>query len=1047
MIAKFFIERPVLANVLAILFVLIGGVSLFTLPIAQYPNVVPPTVQVTTRYPGASALDTMNAVALPIEQQVNGVPGMLYMQSTSTSDGTYALTVTFSIGTDLNFAQVLVQNRVASAMAALPQPVQAQGVNVQQKSTSILGIVTLTAPNGKYDSLYLSNYAAIKLQQEIARLPGVGNVTVFGAGQYAMRIWLDPALMQARGLTTQDVTNALQQQSTQVAAGQVGAPPAPAGQAFQLSLLVSGRLNDAEQFGDVIVKTGDNGAITRVRDIGRVELGAQSYGQMFTLNGRPAAGMAIFQTPGANALDVENEVQARMKSLSAAFPSGIVYDIPFDTTRFVSASINEVYATLIEAGVLVLIVILVFLQDIRATLVPATTVPVTIIGAFAAMAALGFTINLSSLFAIVLAIGIVVDDAIVVVEGAAHYVEAGLSGHDAAVKAMGELLGPIIGITLVLMSVFIPAAFLPGLTGRLYAQFALVIAATALISAINAATLKPTQCALWLRPHDPTRKRNWFYQGFNRGYAALERRYVGLIGRMTRHAAAMCVLALLLMAGGIVGLVRLPTGFLPLEDQGYFIVAVQLPDSAALGRTQAVLDNVRKAVSAVPGVQDVIGIAGTSVLDNSASLSNAGIAYVTLKDWSQRKTAAEGLAGIYQAINAAVAPIQDATCLVIVPPAIQGIGNSGGFSMQVELRDGSNDFSKLQALTRTIVHDAGEQTALARLNTSFRAEVPQLAIAVDRAKAETLQVSTSQVFQTLATYVGSSFVGQINRFGLTFQVYAQADPRYRLRPADIEALPVRTNGGTMIPLGTIVRVAPATGPALIQLYNLYPSATILGTPAPGFSSGEALALMQQIADHDLTSGSGYEWTAMSYQEKAVGQQIDYVFGLAMLLVYLVLAGQYESWLAPISVILAVPLALLGPVVTLSLLGVGNNLYTQIGLMLLIALAAKNAILIVEVARERHVLEGLDILQAAIEASRARFRPILMTSFAFILGVVPLVLATGAGANARKSIGITVSTGMLASTCLAVLFVPCFFVVIQRLEERQGRRRRPRVLAG
>ena len=1041
MIAKFFIERPVLANVLAILFVLIGGVSLFSLPIAQLPDVVPPTVQVTTRYPGASATDIMNTVALPIEQQVNGVQGMLYMQSTSASDGSYSLVVTFAIGTDLNFAQVLVQNRVASAMAALPAAVQTQGVNVQQKSTAILGIVTLTASDNQYDSLYLSNYAAINLQQEMARLPGVGNVTVFGAGQYAMRIWLDPALMQARSLTVSDVTSALQQQSAQVTAGQVGAPPAT-GQSFQYTLNVAGRLTDAAQFENVIVKSGAGGAVTRIKDVGRVELGGQTYGQAFTMNGKPAAGMAIFQAPGANALTVETEVKAKMVELAKAFPAGMQYNLPFDTTKFVSASVDEVYQTLIEAGVLVLVVILVFLQDIRATLVPATTVPVTIIGAFAAMAALGFTINLSTLFAIVLAIGIVVDDAIVVVEGAAHYIETGLSAHDAAIKAMNDLFGPIIGITLVLMSVFIPAAFLPGLTGRLYAQFALVIAATALLSAINAATLKPTQCALWLRPTVPLEKRNFFYRGFNRVYGRVERWYAGLVGSMTRHAGIMVVLAMILMGGGIYGLTRIPTGFLPLEDQGYFLVSVQLPDSASLSRTQAVMAKLQRAVSGVPGVQDVVCISGISVLDNSASLSNAGVAYVVLKDWSQRKDASQGLLGMYQALSAAAATIEDATVLVVPPPAIQGIGNSGGFSMQVELRDGSGDLGKLESETRTIVKDARTQSGLARLNTTIRTAVPQMAVAVNRTKAEALHVSTGQVFQTLATYVGSSFVGQINKFGLTFQVYAQADPSARVTAADIEALPVRTNDGTMVPLGTVVTVTPSTGPAVIQLYNLYPSATIIGTPAPGFSSGEALDLMEQIARNDLPPGSASEWTAMSYQEKAVGNQMYYVFALAILLVYLVLAGQYESWLAPISVVLAVPLALLGPVLALTGLGIDNNLYTQIGLMLLIALGAKNAILIVEVARERRLLHGASIAEAAVGAAVARLRPILMTSFAFILGVMPLVLATGAGANARKSIGLSVSTGMLASTCLAVLFVPCFFVVIQGFEEWLGRRKTP-----
>jgi HAE1 family hydrophobic/amphiphilic exporter-1 len=1035
MISKFFIERPVLANVLAIIFVLIGGVALISLPISQYPNVVPPTVQVSTSYPGASAQTVMNTVALPIEQQVNGVDHMIYMQSTSASDGTYVLTVTFDIGTDLDFAQVLVQNRVSSALASLPTPVQAQGVVVQKKSTSVLEFVTLTSPSGQFDSLYLSNYAAINLQQELARLPGVGNVLVFGAGNYAMRVWLDPARMQSFGLTTQDVVNSLQQQSQQVTAGQLGAPPAPNNQAFQYTLNVLGRLDDPSEFENIIVKTGNNGQITRIRDIGRVELGAQSYSQSFTLNGKPAAGIAIYQTPGANALTVAKEVKAKMEELARSFPQGVAYQIPFDTTKFVTASIDEVYKTLFEAGILVLIVILIFLQDWRAILVPITTVPVTIIGAFAGMAALGFTVNLSTLFAIVLSIGIVVDDAIVVVEGAARYIEEGMSGHDAAIKAMDQLFGPIVGITLVLMSVFIPAAFMPGLTGRMFAQFALVIAVTALISAINAATLKPTQCASWLRRPVPPEKRNFFFRGFNRVYDVCEHGYVGLIRRMAARSTIFVGVAVVLMGVGFWGISRLPTGFLPLEDQGYFLIAVQLPDGASLERTQAALAQVQQAVSKVAGVQDVIDISGISVLDNSATLANGGVSYVVLKDWSERTSASEGLLGMYQALNRAIAPIEGASTVVIVPPAIQGIGNSGGFSMQLELRDGSGDFDKLQTLTRTVVDDGLSQSGLARLSTSFRADTPQLSVNVDRIKAQTLHVSVGQVFQTLATYLGSAYVAQINKFGLTFQVYAQADSQYRLSPRDIELLPVRTDDGTMVPMGTLVTVTPDTGPALIQLYNLYPSSTVIGSAAPGFSSGDALNLMDQIATRTLPGGTGYEWTAMSYQEKAVGNTMYIVFGLGILLVYLVLAGQYESWLAPISVILAVPLALLGPVSVFNFLGADVNLYTQIGLVLLIALAAKNAILIVEVAREERILHGRDILLAAVEAARSRFRPILMTSFAFILGVLPLVLATGAGANARKSIGITVFSGMIASTCLAVLFVPSFFVLMQRIEER------------
>ena len=1039
MISKFFIEHPVLANVIAILMILLGAVALYGLPISQYPDVVPPTVQVTTRYPGASARTLMDTVALPIEQQVNGVENMLYMQSTSASDGSYTLEVTFRIGTDLNVAQILVQNRVASALSSLPQAVQSQGVTVKKRSTAALLFVILTSPDNRYDGLYLANYATINLVDELSRLPGVGEVRTFGAGQYSMRIWLDPDKLKARSLNPQDVVQALQQQSEEVAAGQVGTPPAPSGVDFQYTIDLQGRLDDAEQFANVIVKTGNSGQVTRVRDVGRVELGAQTYSQAFTLDGKPAAGMGIFQTPGANALDVERVVQAKMRELSRKFPQGLTYSTPYDTTVFVNASIDEVYKTLIGAAILVLIVILVFLQDWRAMLVPATTVPVTIVGAFAAMWALGFGVNFATLFAIVLAIGIVVDDAIIVVEGAAHNIDQGMSGHDAAIRAMNVLLAPIIGITLVLMSVFLPAAFLPGLTGRIYAQFALVIAATALLSAINAVTLKPTQAALWLRPAVPLERRNFFYRGFNALYARGERGYAVLARRMASRAGFMTAIALVIVGIAGWGLGRVPTGFLPIEDQGYLLVAIQLPDGAALARTEKVFEQISSIAGTDPGVDHVVAISGISALDDNAPLSNAGVAYVVLKPWNAR----EDLRTVFGRVSRELAAV-DARVIVLPPPPIQGIGNAGGFSMQVELRDGSADFAKLQSITNAIVQNAQSQSGLQRVSTTYRAAAPQLRVKLDRVKAETLHLSLDEVFGALATYFGSTYIEQFNKFGRVFQVYAQADAPFRLRPRDIENLQVRNQQGNMLPLGTVLDLSPAAGPPLISLYNLYPSASVLGLPAAGFSSGEALRLMDENAASTLPRGAASEWTAMSYQEKIVGHQMYFVFAMALLLVYLVLAGQYESWYMPVSVILSVPLALVGPVLVLWALRIDNNLYVQIGIILLMALSAKNAILIVEVARVGRMIEGKTILDSAVDAAKSRFRPIVMTSFAFILGVLPLVLATGAGASARKSIGITVFSGMVASTCLAVLFVPSLFVVVQRFEEWRASRKHPRL---
>ena len=1042
MFAKFFIEHPVLANVIAFVIMLLGGVAVFLLPVSEYPPITPPTVQVTTTYPGASAKTLVETVALPIEQQVNGVEKMLYMQSNCTGDGRYTLTVTFQVGTDLDFAQVLVQNRVSAAIAQLPTPVQQQGVVTKKKETSPLQIITLSSKDDRYDALFLSNFGALQLRDKLARLPGVGDVVVFGIGEYSMRVWLDPHQLNQRGLVPQDVINAIQQQNTNVAAGQLGMPPTPAGQDFQLTANVPAALSDPAQFEQIILKTdsGAGGQITRLRDVGRVELGARSYSQVFKVDGKPAGGIAIYQLPGANALNTAKGVRKLLDSLAPAFPAGLVYQIPFDTTTFVRQSISEVYRTLFEAGALVLIVIIVFLQNWRATLVPATTVPVTIIGAFAAMAVMGFSINLLTLFAVVLAIGIVVDDAIVVVEGVSQHVERGQSPKQASIDAMRELFGPIIGITLVLMSVFLPPAFMPGITGQMYRQFALVIAATALISAINAVTLKPTQCALWLRATEPNRRKNIFFRGFNSIYDRVEGVYLRVIRAMVQRSRLMVLVALALVALAGWGLTKIPTGFIPAEDQGYLMVAVQAPDAASLARTEKMMDEIARIGLQTPGVERAIaiGTGGPSPLDGDVSLANAGIVYLMLKNWDMRGKG-EDLPHIYQNLSAQLNRMQEARTRLLIPPPIQGLGAANGFQMQVELTDGSYDFARLQAITDHMVQEANAAPEIDDAFTAFRANVPQLSLRVDRAQAATLNVDVGDVYNLLQSSLGSTYVNLFTRFGHNYMVYVQADPQHRLNADGIKQLFVRSQSGDMVPVGALAEIKPSLGPTAISLYNLFPSATINGAPAANSNSGQALTALESIALKILPAGVSFEWSGLAYQEKLVGSSAYFIFALAILLVYFALAGQYESWITPVAVILAVPLALLGTVAALLSVGLANNIYVQIGLVLLIALSAKNAILIVEMAREGRAA-GKDMIEAVVGASKARFRPILMTSFTFILGVLPLVLASGAGASARRSLGIAVASGMLASTCLAVLFVPAFFVVLQTWSERKKNKR-------
>lgn len=1048
-ISKFFIERPVLANVIALFIVFLGIVAIAVLPISQYPAIVPPTIQVTTSYPGADAKTLINTVALPIEQQVNGVENMIYMQSTSTDSGNYTLIVTFSIGTDLNFAQVLVQNKVQAAMAQLPMQVQQQGVVVQQKSTAILQFIALTSENDEYDGLFLNNYATINMQDELARLPGVGNVQIFGSGSYAMRIWLDPDKMYTYSLNPSDVLNAISQQNKAISAGQIGAPPTIGSQPYQFTVNVPGLLISPDEFADIIIKSdatksgqtayaGGSAKIVRVRDVGRVELGSSSYSISSNLNNKPTAAIGIYQLPGANALKVASDVKATVEKMSKKFPPGLKYSVPFDTTNFVKASVNEVYKTLFEAMILVLIVIFFFLQNFRATLVPATTVPVTIIGAFFAMLLLGYSINLLTLFALVLAIGIVVDDAIVIVEGVTQHIEKGESPKDASIYAMKELIGPVIGITLVLMAVFVPAGFMPGLTGAMYAQFALVIAATAFISAINAMTLKPTQCALWLKPIDPNKKKSVVYRAFDRMYYPIEERYLKLIDKLVHHSKLVGLVGICFVVVTIFLLSLIPTGFIPIEDQGYLIMSVNLPDGSSLGRTEQLLKKITAKLSKVDGIENVIAINGVSVLDNSANLANSGILYVMFKDWSLRGKN-EDLPALYKKLNDIAAETLEAKILVMIPPPIQGLGNAGGFQMQVELQDGSFDYHKLQAATDLLVQYGSEQPALSHLMTSFRASVPQVYAPIDRVKAKSLGVTVEDAMNAVETYVGSSYVNLFTKFGQVFQVYVQGEQNARMTEENLRHLYVRNQSNEMVPIGTLTNIWPATGPSIISLYNLYPSSNIYGVSTPGYSSGQSLQSMEQLASKVLPAGVSYEWTSTAYQEKIAGQLSYLIFALSLLFVYLILAGQYENWVTPAAILFSVPLALLGTVSILSGLGLANNIYTQIGILLLIALSAKNAILIVEVAREEREFHGKSIIESALQGAKIRFRPIIMTSFAFILGVMPLVFATGAGANARRSIGIAVSSGMLASTCLAVVFVPAFFVVLQTWQDRKKKR--------
>jgi len=1032
MISRFFIRRPIFASVISIVIMIAGVVSQSGLPVSKFPEITPPTVQVTAFYPGANAQVVSETVAAPIEQEVNGVEDMLYMSSNSADDGSYTLNVTFEIGTDMDMAAVLVQNRVAIATPKLPEEVRRQGVTTKKQSTQIIQFVVLISPDGSYDDLYLSNYATINIKDELSRIRGVGSVSVMGAEAYSMRVWLDPRKLKARNLTTEDVVAAIGEQNVQVAAGRIGEPPAPEGTAFQLVVNTLGRLREQEQFENLIIKTAEGGRITRVKDVARVELGAKSYNRQSTFNGQPSTAIAIYQLPGANALDLAEQVRAKMDELKRRFDKGLDYQIPYDTTRFVEASIDEVYETLFIAVFLVVVVIYVFLQDWRATIIPCAAIPVSLVGTFAAMACLGFSINMLTLFGIILAIGIVVDDAIVVVENTSRHLEAGLGPKDAAIKAMQEITGPVIATTLVLLAVFVPTAFMAGITGQLYRQFALTISAAVLISTINALTLSPALCGLLLRP--PRQTRFAPFRWFNESLRLTTGGYTFVVRSMVRRVA----IVMIVFAGMVVltgwGFTKVPTGFLPTEDQGYCFANVQLPDAASLNRTVAVMRQLDEIMENTPGVADWVSVAGYSILSGTNG-SNLGLMAIVFEPWEARREPHLSQDAIVAYLRAEFAKIEEAIVVAFVPPAIDGLGNAGGFQMQLQDRAGAG-LGQLEDAATLLVEQGNEQPGLTALSTTFRARVPQLFVDVDRTKIKTLDVPLSSVFNTLQAYLGSTYVNDFNRFGRTWQVRVQADHQFRVQADDIKRLDVRNHRGDMVPIGTVVDVQETLGPQVVQRYNLYPSAQINGEPAPGFSSGQALSLMEQTVAAELPSMS-YEWTGMSLQEKQVGGEQYLIFLLAVVFVFLVLAAQYESWTSPAAVIAVVPLAALGVVIALAIRGSDNNVYTQIGVVLLVALASKNAILIVEFARDER-RQGKSISEAAADAARLRFRAILMTAFSSILGFMPLLVASGAGAASRQAVGTAVVGGMIAATFFAVLLVPSFFVVFQNLSELRTR---------
>ena len=1041
-ISNFFIRRPIFAAVISIIILVIGALAYFRLPLSEYPEVVPPTVVVRTSYPGANPTVIADTVASPLEQQINGVEGMLYMFSQATADGVMTLTITFGLGTDLDKAQVQVQNRVSQALPRLPQEVQRLGVTTEKTSPDLLMVVHLESPDARYDMLYLANLAILQVKDELGRLPGVGNVQVFGAGDFSMRVWLNPNKLASHNLTATDVVQAIREQNVQVAAGVLGAPPTNTGStAFQLLVNTQGRLTTEEEFGNIIVRASGDGQITRIRDLGRVELGSSTYALRSLLDNKPAAALPISQRPGSNALETSQQVRETMERLKKSFPEGVDYKIVYDPTVFVRESIQAVGHTFIEALILVVIVVLIFLQTWRASIIPLLALPVSLIGTFSIMLALGFSLNNLSLFGLVLAIGIVVDDAIVVVENVERNIALGHEPHEATRRAMEEVSGPIVAIALVLCAVFIPTAFIVGLSGQFYKQFALTIAISTVISAFNSLTLSPALAALLLKPHGAKKDRltlaidfavGWFFRLFNWFFG----RVSGGYGKLVTHTLRSTVIALVVYAGlialTILGFSRVPTGFVPTQDKGYLVSFAQLPNGATLDRTEGVIRRMSEIALKHPGVQNAVAFPGLSI-NGFTNSPNSGIVFATLKSSEERKSPELSANAIAADLNKQYGSIQEAFIAVFPPPPVQGLGTVAGFKLYIEDRSGTGLESLYKETTSTL--QKGNQTpGLAGVFSSFDINVPQIDSHVDREKAKTYGIPLGDVFDTLQVYLGSLYVNDFNRFGRTYQVNVQAESPYRLQPEDISHLRTRNLAGEMIPLGSVVTVKPIYGPDRVMRYNGFPAAEINGAAAPGYSTGQSEAAIAKVLNDQLPNGMKYEWTELTYQKILAGNTMVYIFPLSVFLVYLVLAAQYESWSLPLVIILIVPMTLFSAIAGVWLLNGDNNVFTQISLIVLVGLACKNAILIVEFAREKQLQEGMNRVDAVLEACRLRLRPILMTSLAFTMGVVPLVLSTGAGSEMRRAIGVAVFFGMLGVTAFGLVLTPVFYVVVQRFVE-------------